>query len=62
MIYKEVYKLEKLEQKIAELVLKIQQLEERISKLENGEFGTGIYVEGCTKADANYIYSNKDGE
>jgi hypothetical protein len=52
--------LQKLEQMIRELNLKIQQLEERISNLENGEFGTGIYLDGCSEGDVSYIInSNK---
>ena len=38
-----------------ELVLKNQELEQRIARLENGEFGTGVYLQGCTEADAEYI-------
>ena len=47
--------METLEQKLVELTLKIQELEQRIVNLENGEFGTGVYLEGCTEADAEYI-------
>lgn len=53
-------KIQKLEQMIRELNLKIQQLEERLSNLESGEFGTGIYLDGCSEGDASYIInSNK---
>lgn len=49
-----------IEKKILnELILRVQQLEQRVADLENGEFGTGIYLDGCTEADANYI-SRKD--
>lgn len=59
-----------IEKKMNELILKVQQLEQRVADLENGEFGTGIYLDGCTKADAEYIsgkYENikeikKEGE
>ena len=59
-----------IEKKMNELILKVQQLEQRVADLENGEFGTGIYLDGCTKADAEYIswkYDNikeikKEGE
>ena len=57
--------METLEQKLAELTLKVQELEQRIVDLENGEFGTGVYLEGCTEADAGYISGKpmkKDGE
>ena len=30
------------------------------AELENGEFGTGIYLDGCTKADAEYISGKYD--
>lgn len=53
-----------LEQNIRELNLKIQQLEDRLSTLENGEFGTGIYLDGCSEGDKKYIaeISKKVGE
>lgn len=45
-----------IEKKILnELILRVQQLEQRVADLENGEFGTGIYLDGCTEADADYI-------
>lgn len=53
-----------LEQNIRELILQIQQLEDRLSTLENGEFGTGIYLDGCSEGDKKYIaeISKKVGE
>lgn len=48
-------KIISLEQNIRELNLKIQQLEDRLSSLENGEFGTGIYLDGCSEGDKKYI-------
>ena len=53
-----------LEQNIRELNLKIQQLEDRLNNLENGEFGTGIYLDGCSEGDKKYIaeISRKVGE
>jgi len=54
-----------VETKLIELTLKIQELEQRITDLENGEFGTGVYLDGCTEADAEYISGKpykKDGE
>lgn len=47
--------IEELLKLVKELNLKIQTLEERITNLENGEFGTGVYLSGCTEADAEYI-------
>jgi hypothetical protein len=57
-------KIAALEQTIRELNLKIQQLEDRLSTLENGEFGTGIYLDGCSEGDKKYIaeISKKVGE
>lgn len=57
-------KIAALEQTIRELNLKIQQLENRLSSLENGEFGTGIYLDGCSEGDKKYIaeISKKVGE
>lgn len=49
-----------IEKKMNELTLKVQQLEQRVADLENGEFGTGIYLDGCTKADAEYISGKYD--
>ena len=49
-----------IEKKMNELILKVQQLEQRDADLENGEFGTGIYLDGCTKADAEYISGKYD--
>lgn len=49
-----------IEKKMNELMLKVQQLEQRVADLENGEFGTGIYLDGCTKADAEYISGKYD--
>ncbi|MBR3209153.1 MAG: hypothetical protein IKN65_00075 [Clostridia bacterium] len=51
-----------MEQKVKELELKIQELEERLTKLENGEFATGIYLDGCSEADVEYITGKKAGE
>ena len=57
-------KINLLEQNIRELTLQIQQLEDRLSTLENGEFGTGIYLDGCSEGDKKYIaeISKKVGE
>lgn len=57
-------KIAVLEQTIRELNLKLQQLENRLSSLENGEFGTGIYLDGCSEGDKKYIaeISKKVGE
>ena len=49
-----------IEKKMNELILKVQQLEQRVADLENGEFGTGIYLDGCTKADAEYFSGKYD--
>lgn len=49
-----------IEKKLNELVLRVQQLEQRVADLENGEFGTGIYLDGCTEADADYISGKND--
>lgn len=46
---------EELQKQITELTLKLQELENRIAQLEKGEFGTGIYLDGCTDADIEYI-------
>lgn len=45
----------KLEKMIKELTLQIQMLEQRIADLEEGNFGTGIYLDGCSESDAEFI-------
>ena len=57
-------KIKELEKKIQELTLFTQSLEARIADLENGEFGTGLYLDGCSEADADYIKpeNKKEGE
>jgi len=57
-------KIKELEKKIQELTLFTQSLEARIADLENGEFGTGVYLEGCNEADKFYIKpeNKKEGE
>ena len=44
---------------VKELQLKIQTLEDRITKLEIGDFGSGIYLDGCTEAAKDYISSKE---
>lgn len=58
-------RLDKLEKLIQELTLKVQTLESDLENLKNGEFGTGVYLEGCNEEDAAYIkpnYNKKDGK
>jgi len=38
-----------------EIKLYAQSLEKRIEALEKGEFGTGIYLDGCSEAAKEYI-------
>lgn len=52
-------KPEELERIINELKLQIQQLEERVKDLEDGSFGTGVYLEGCSESTIDYL-SKKD--
>lgn len=58
--------MEELKKEITELKLIIQQLEQRVADLENGEFGSGVYLEGCNDADKEYIKpiieGKKEGE
>ena len=57
-------KIKELEKKIQELTLFTQSLEARIADLENGEFGVGVYLDGCSEADKDYIKpeNKKKGE
>ena len=48
-------KIKEIEDRLNRIELYIQTLEERVDKLEKGEFGTGVYLDGCTEADAEYI-------
>lgn len=47
--------VEELEKIIKEMKLQMQQLEQRIVDLEEGNFGTGIYLDGCSESDVEYI-------
>lgn len=46
---------EELKKEITLLKLQIQQLEQRVKDLEDGNFGTGIYFDGCSESDVEYI-------
>ena len=48
-------KIEALLERVQKLELTLQTIEQRLTDLENGEFGTGIYLDGCSEADAEYI-------
>lgn len=52
--------LNALKKQISELTLSVQTLEQRISDLENGSFGTGVYLEGCNDSDAEFIRPSQD--
>ncbi len=52
----------KLEQLVRELTIQVQLLEDRVSSLENGEFGTGIYLDGCSEGDIAYITKKTNKE
>ncbi len=52
--------LNALKKQISELTLSLQTLEQRVSDLENGSFGTGVYLEGCNDSDAEFIRPSQD--
>lgn len=52
--------IKNLKLKIEEQNLKIQQLENEFQKLKDGDFGGGIYLDGCSDADIKYITSKQD--
>lgn len=57
--------LEEIKARIDRIELICQELGNRVDKLEKGEYGTGVYLEGCTEADAEYIIGKsieKEGE
>lgn len=50
-------------ERLNKIELIIQQIEDRVHSLETGEFGTGIYLEGCSEETKEYINSGmKAGE
>lgn len=54
---KDIVVIKELMTKIA---LKNQELEDRINKLENSEFSTGVYLSGVNEKAKEYI--KRDGE
>lgn len=46
---------EELKARIDRIELICQELGNRVDNLEKGEYGTGVYLDGCTQADAEYI-------
>lgn len=57
MIYRRYYG--RIKTKINELLLQVQSLEQRVKDLEEGSFGTGVYLDGCTETDMKYIKDTK---
>ena len=56
---------EKILARIDQLEIVCRELETRVDKLENGNFGTGVYLDGCSENDAEYIIGKpikKEGE
>lgn len=49
-----------LVEKIDKLILRVNELEKRIQKLETGSLGTGVYLDGAPDYVKDYI--NKEGE
>ena len=57
--------IEEMKARIDRIELICQELGNRVDKLEKGEHGTGVYLDGCTEADAEYIIGKpieKEGE
>ena len=52
--------LNALKKQISELVLSVQTLEQRVSDLENGCFGTGVYLDGCNESVVEFIKPSQD--
>ena len=46
---------EELKARVDRIELICQELGNRVDNLEKGEYGTGVYLDGCTQADAEYI-------
>ena len=40
-----------------DLTLALQSLEKRVQDLESGEFGTGLYLDGCNELDREFIFN-----
>lgn len=53
--------MEELIEKIDKMNLLIQDLEERVKKMETSSYATGIYVDGCKESDVKYILNDEDG-
>ena len=48
-------KIKELEMKIKNLELYVQQLEKSFEEFKASEYGTGIFLGGCSEADKEYI-------
>jgi len=44
-----------ISERVSKIELICQDLGNRVDKLENGEYGTGVYLDGCNEADIEYI-------
>lgn len=56
--------VKEIKETINKLILTVQTIEERVTKLENGDFGTGIFVEGCSEETKKFLATEnkKEGE
>lgn len=52
-------KIKKLEETIAELKATVSQLAQKVEELENGSFGTGVYLDGVSDYNKDFITSKK---
>lgn len=55
-------KCKEFTERLQRIELICQQLEDRVYTLEKGEFGTGIYLDGCSEETKEYINNKKAGE
>ena len=44
------------------LVLRVNELEKRLEKLEKGSIGTGVYLNGVPEYAKEYITKDREGE
>lgn len=58
-------KLKELLEKVSTLTATVNQLQQRVEKLETGEKDTGVYLDGCPDYARDYINESlrdKEGE
>lgn len=55
-------KIAKLEEKVTELSAKLKELQQKVEDLSNGSLGTGVYLEGVSDYNKEFIIAKKEGK